>query len=94
MKTKLYFLIATLLVAFTASAADRYWTNNAGGTFSTALNWSPNIVPGAADNARFTLGMLPTISWSAAHTNAYAEQSTSIGGFVANMVRSSNNSPT
>ncbi len=35
-------------------AADLVWTNAAGGSWSTPVNWSPNQVPGANDNAFIT----------------------------------------
>ena len=34
-----------------AQAADIFWTNTAGGNWSTAANWSPNAVPGPTDRA-------------------------------------------
>src|SRR5260221_10762957 len=34
--------------------ADIVWTNINGGLWSAATNWSPNTVPGAADNAYIT----------------------------------------
>ena len=44
-----------LLVATTTMpAATIIWTNTAGGTWNTAANWSPNIVPGAGDTANIT----------------------------------------
>src|SRR5689334_6030546 len=30
------------------------WTNSSGGNWTTATNWSPNIVPGASDTANIT----------------------------------------
>src|SRR5205823_9210718 len=35
-------------------AADISWTNTAGGNWSAAANWSPNVVPGSSDNANIT----------------------------------------
>src|ERR1043166_5155143 len=32
-------------------ASDIYWTNTAGGNWTTSANWSPNQVPGTNDNA-------------------------------------------
>jgi hypothetical protein len=43
-----------LLTLVSASAAQITWTNPAGGTWNSALNWSPNQVPGAADTAIIT----------------------------------------
>jgi hypothetical protein len=57
MKTKLTpFIIALAFSAatLTVHATDIVWTNTAGGNWSTASNWSPNQVPGAADNAYIT----------------------------------------
>jgi len=38
----------------TASASTINWTNNAGGNWSVAANWSPNQVPGGSDAAMIT----------------------------------------
>src|SRR5688572_18834506 len=38
-----------------ASAADRTWTNTAGGTFQVGSNWSAGAVPTSVDNAFFFL---------------------------------------
>ncbi|HEY7115038.1 MAG TPA: hypothetical protein VH475_00540, partial [Tepidisphaeraceae bacterium] len=38
-----------------AQAADRSWSNPAGGTFSNAANWQGGVAPTAADNAVFDL---------------------------------------
>lgn len=35
-------------------AADIIWTNNSGGNWNATINWSPNQVPGPADNALIT----------------------------------------
>ncbi len=39
-----------------ASADDRVWINPNGGTFSTESNWKDGLIPGATDNAIFSLG--------------------------------------
>jgi T5SS/PEP-CTERM-associated repeat protein len=39
-----------------AQAADYSWVNASGGLFSTATNWIPEGVPGAADRVIFNLG--------------------------------------
>src|SRR4051812_44794734 len=37
------------------SRADSiYWTNSAGGLFSTRSNWSPNLLPTLPDTVQFT----------------------------------------
>ena len=51
------FLCALLLVTLPWSVvhgATIIWTNVSGGSWSTAANWSPNQVPGSADNAAVT----------------------------------------
>src|SRR5215207_10102841 len=53
-------------------AADRFWANSAGGNFTNAANWSPNIVPASADNAHFNLTAMPAINFTANRTNANA----------------------
>jgi hypothetical protein len=50
-------VLALVLVALTLQtnrAAELVWTNLAGGTWSTAANWSPNQIPAAADSAFIT----------------------------------------
>ncbi len=42
------------LAAFKSDAASISWTNTSGGDWNVATNWSPNEVPGAADNAVIT----------------------------------------
>ena len=44
-------LLAFITLVSTARAADISWTNTAGGNWSAAANWSPNVVPGAGDTA-------------------------------------------
>ena len=43
-----------IVFALKATAADIAWTNTAGGNWAIGSNWSPNAVPGAADNAYIT----------------------------------------
>jgi hypothetical protein len=43
----LFFLVCSLA----APAATVTWTNTAGGAWSLPANWSPNQLPGAADDA-------------------------------------------
>src|SRR5689334_16128341 len=45
----------SLAPTLTASAAQIDWANTSGGNFSTAANWSPAVVPGSADIARFNI---------------------------------------
>jgi hypothetical protein len=52
MKPKI--LHALALAATTARPATVDWTNTLGGDWSQAQNWTPNIVPGAADSADIT----------------------------------------
>ena len=55
MRTSLAALAVTLLVApATGLAVDLIWTNGAGGSWSTANNWSPNQVPQPADRVFLT----------------------------------------
>ena len=49
--------------------ADRSWIDPGGGDFGTAGNWSPAVVPGAADAAHFTLNDTYTVSFGANRTN-------------------------
>jgi T5SS/PEP-CTERM-associated repeat protein len=48
-------ILATVILLVVCSAeslaADRSWSNSAGGTFSTAANWTGGVVPGAGDRA-------------------------------------------
>src|ERR1043166_1679935 len=46
--------VAILLCCATVHGADIVWTNLAGGTWSTAANWSPNQVPTGSDTAWIT----------------------------------------
>ena len=39
---------------FPAGAAPITWTNTSGGSWSAAINWSPNSVPGSSDDAFIT----------------------------------------
>ena len=72
MLTVLGFLVGTQC----ARAADIVWTNAAGGNWSTPANWSPNQVPGAADNAYITNNGTYTVT-----VNANASPGTvTIGG--------------
>jgi T5SS/PEP-CTERM-associated repeat protein len=70
-----YAAVAGVVLGFANSggrAADRFWTNSAGGNFTNAVNWSPNVVPGAADNAHFNVAGVPTVGWTVSRTNGNA----------------------
>ncbi|HEX9047457.1 MAG TPA: hypothetical protein VF988_10560, partial [Verrucomicrobiae bacterium] len=53
MKSLLLTFVAAC-AAVTASATTCIWTNTAGGSWQTAANWSPNMVPGKPDWAYIT----------------------------------------
>ncbi len=73
---KKHFRLAALLLALalnfhtSVQAATLVWTNSAGGLWSNATNWSPNVVPGAADSAVVTNTGTYTITSSGAVTVA------------------------
>lgn len=61
-KFRVFFLIlmvthavACVFIAHTVQAADRNWTNPAGGGFGVDTNWSDDSVPGVGDKAIFNL---------------------------------------
>ena len=66
MRKSLWF--ASLLFCATAHSADIVWTNIAGGTWATALNWSPNQVPTGSDTAWITNNGTYTVTVNAAAT--------------------------
>src|SRR5688500_1756540 len=53
-----------------ACAADRSWTNPAGGTFAVGANWSGGVAPATFDNAIFNLNNTYTVRFGASLTNA------------------------
>lgn len=53
-----------------AQAAALSWNNGAGGPASTSTNWTPNAVPGGADDLTFNLGGSYTVSWNASVTSS------------------------
>ncbi len=55
-------LLALLLAAPAAPAADYAWNNAAGGDWSTNTNWSPTGIPGAGDNATVALAGTYTVN--------------------------------
>jgi len=66
---------AVVMFPFRLRAADIVWTN-ASGNWNAAANWSPNQVPGAADNAFITNNGTYTVTLNAAATVA----SLTVGG--------------
>ena len=57
--------VATLLFLTAvprSMAATIVWTNLAGGTWATTNNWSPNVVPGAGDDAYITNNVAFTVT--------------------------------
>src|SRR6266568_3052059 len=55
-------LTALVLSLASARAAQITWTNTAGGNWNSALNWSPNQVPGASDTAVITNAAAYTVT--------------------------------
>ena len=51
-----------------ALSGDIHWINTGGGSFETASNWSPAVVPGAADNAYIDAVGTYTVTMSGSHT--------------------------
>ncbi len=58
-------LAVALSTALPAGAVVRNWNNAAGGSAGTSTNWSPNGVPGAADNLLFNIVGTYTIDFPA-----------------------------
>src|SRR3954464_4261975 len=52
-----------------ASAANRTWTNSAGGVFGSSANWGGQSVPGASDLAIFNLASNYTVNFDLSPTN-------------------------
>jgi hypothetical protein len=50
------------LLVSTGSAATIVWTNTAGGLWSVAANWSPNLVPGKLDSVSIALDGTYTVT--------------------------------
>ena len=50
----LLFLLIIYSISFNLAAETLVWTNTAGGNWSQASNWSPNVVPSIADTAEIT----------------------------------------
>jgi hypothetical protein len=70
MKTTLALLLITFSVAITAEAEAIFWTNTAGGQWSTASNWSPNYAPSTNDLAVITNAGIYTVSLNTSPTIA------------------------
>src|SRR5262245_6541248 len=65
-------VLAVWVIPPAAHCADRFWTNNAGGSFVGTANWLGNIVPATADNANFTNNASFQITWPGIVTNVNA----------------------
>src|SRR6185503_3736230 len=57
--------LLVLLMGLRTEGADVYWTNLAGGSWTTAANWSTGVVPGANDHAFLTSNGTYTVSLTA-----------------------------
>ncbi|MDD5138739.1 MAG: hypothetical protein PHY43_00590 [Verrucomicrobiales bacterium] len=69
------FILFSLLLAMPVikvGAGTLYWTNSAGGFYSDASNWSPNITPGAPDEVVFTNANAYTFTIDTGATNSTA----------------------
>jgi len=71
----------SVLVASVAMATDYTW-NGSTGAFQTDSNWSPTGVPGAADQAKFTVAGTYGVSLAGDATNRYATVGASGGATV------------
>jgi hypothetical protein len=49
-----------------ATAATFNWTNNSGGTYNVATNWTPNGNPGGADTVQFGINSTYTVAFNTA----------------------------
>jgi len=82
--------LAAALLTWTiglSRAADIVWTNTAGGNWNVAANWSPNLAPGASDNAFITNSGNYTVTLNVTATvlglrvgGASGQQTLSVGG--------------
>ena len=55
--------LSALIVLPQTRAANRFWTNINGGSFTNVMNWSGALVPGPADNANFNSNATYFLSW-------------------------------
>jgi hypothetical protein len=62
-------MVVATMAALAAGTASRgalfVWNNSAGGTYSTASNWTPSGPPTSVDTARFNLANTYTVSFTA-----------------------------
>ncbi|MBU4285866.1 MAG: hypothetical protein KKD76_03065 [Verrucomicrobia bacterium] len=64
-------LFIVALAVHGAGAADRYWTNSAGGNFGDSGNWDTGV-PGPTDYAYFNTAATYQVAWTAWATNSKA----------------------
>ncbi|MGI5869732.1 MAG: hypothetical protein ACOX9C_09875 [Kiritimatiellia bacterium] len=65
-------LLAVLPGPLAVRAADRTWSNAAGGFFEVSANWVGGLVPGAADTANFTADASYPVRFGSSVTNSHA----------------------
>jgi hypothetical protein len=78
-------LLFSLATALPGAAATLVWTNMAGGDWSTAVNWSPNQVPGPMDEAAITNTGTYTVTSSAGATAGTVTMSAPSGAQTLNL---------
>ena len=66
---KLFRLVAAfaavlVTLSLQSRAATLVWTNTAGGNWSTAANWTPNVVPATGDSVFITNSGTYTVSFN------------------------------
>jgi hypothetical protein len=62
------FTLAICLLCTFGRASDLVWTNTAGGAWNIAVNWSPNQIPAAGDNAWITNAGIYSVTSSVSPT--------------------------
>jgi T5SS/PEP-CTERM-associated repeat protein len=75
-------LSAALAASGPAHAADRTWSNTAGGVFGDSGNWVGGLVPGTNDNANFTANASYPVTFGGSATN-YSAYFYAPGGTVS-----------
>lgn len=75
-------LLGSTLGAMPGMAAEAYWTNVAGGQFSTPANWKSGVA-GAVDNAIFSSNATYQVSWTA---NSATSEATFMAGVVTQAI--------